>query len=785
MPSDSDALTQRCPECESAVDVTAEEPLARVACPACGAKFRVERAFDNFVLVETVGVGGMGSVYKARDGRLDRFVALKLLRKELSADPREAVRLEQEARLTASISHPHVGQVLSSGSDHGQFYLVMELMEHGSLDDLIAQHGRVPESSVLEAGIQVSQGLQAALEKGLIHRDVKPANILFADAHTAKIVDFGLAVTAEQNSEAPGEIWGTPYYVAPERLNNEPEDFRSDIYSLGATMFHALAGRPPIEGETNSAAVLRELKNRPMNLTAAAPGVSRPTASLIERTLNPNPAHRFSSYGELIAQMQRAHRALIGKLAPASEQRGRKRALVTAFAVLAVVVVGLGAYVYQSRVRQAASGVSAKNTPPVSTATVNLQRRYEEARRQLIAGKFSAAATAFGRVASDAGDERPLASWASLHHGLAALLAGHAPSARKAFQDAARAPSPSARSNADLARFFAETSRALTGQEPVGADTLNATPAQGLSTLALFLFGAKDWQSADFDLAAKFFEKFVRGDPGHEWEWINDYKPLARMFLEDYRLYAGWKTQAQDRASAEAMRALLTNARSVEGRLQNRGALADELKEEENALARQLDDREKAESQTRGLATRKTLEKDTPVVNAALTAYRKRVAVYDFQGAAQAVAAPRISAAGSKQTLAETQKKAAWLVGWKNQLIADLGRAGFAGPVADNLGTQYKGIAGADQRRLKLELPYGSTEVGWQKFAPKTLLAVSSAFIQSGARDSADRQWLCAIFAQETNQSKAARMFGAAAARTKSDYREQLRLLTPSAKPAE
>lgn len=172
-------------------------------------------------------------------------------------------------------------------------------------------------------------------------------------------------------------------------------------------------------------------------------------------------------------------------------------------------------------------------------------------------------------------------------------------------------------------------------------------------------------------------------------------------------------------------------------------------------------------------------------MNAALTAYRKRVAVYDFQGAAQAVAAPRISAAGSKQTLAETQKKAAWLVGWKNQLIADLGRAGFAGPVADNLGTQYKGIAGADQRRLKLELPYGSTEVDWQKFAPKTLLAVSNAFIQPGASDAADRQWLCAIFAQETNQSKAARMFGAAAARTKSDYREQLRLLTPSAKPAE
>ncbi|HEV2095774.1 MAG TPA: protein kinase [Chthoniobacterales bacterium] len=784
MPPDSYALEQRCPACGSAVDVTAEEPLARVTCPACGAKFRVERAFDNFVLVETVGVGGMGSVYKARDGRLDRFVALKLLRKELSADPREAVRLEQEARLTASISHPHVGQVFSSGSDHGQFYLVMELMEHGSLDDLIAQHGRVPEASVLEAGIQVAQGLQAALEKGLIHRDVKPANILFADAHTAKIVDFGLAVAAEQNSDAPGEIWGTPYYVAPERINNEPEDFRSDIYSLGATMFHALAGRPPIEGETNSAAVLRELKNRPMNLTAAAPGVSRPTARLIQRMLNPNAARRFSSYRELIAQMQRVHRTLVGRRAPTSEQRGRTRALVTALAVLAVVVVCLGAYVYQSRVRQPATGLTAKGaSPPVSAATVNLQRRYEEARRQLLAGKFSAAATAFGRVASDAGDEQPLASWASLHRGLAALLAGHAPSARKAFQDAARAPLPS-KSRPDLARFFAVTSRALTGPEPVGADTFNATPAQGLPTLALFLFGTKDWQGADFDLAAKFFEKFMKGDPGHEWEWVNDYKPLARTFLEDYRLYSVWKTQAQDRASADATRALLTNVRSIEERLQNRGALANELKEEENALVRQLDDREKAESQTRAMATTKALEKETPVVTAALTAYRKRVAAYDFEGAARVVVAPRISEAGLKQTLAEVQKKAAWLVGWKNQLIADLGRAGFAGPVADIFGTQYKGIAGADQSHLTLELPYGSAKVDWRKFAPKTLLAVSNVFIQPGAPDAADRQWLCAIFAQETNQSAAARMFGEAAASSKPGYREQLRVLTTKAKPA-
>src|SRR5260370_30852538 len=121
----------------------------------------------------------------------------------------------------------------------------MGLVERGSLADFIEQHTRLPEEKVLEAGIQPATGLRAAYAKGLIHCDVKPANILFADEHVAKIGDFGLAGIA---AEARGKIWGTPYYVAPEGLNRQPEDSRSDIYSLGATLFPALAGKAPIEG---------------------------------------------------------------------------------------------------------------------------------------------------------------------------------------------------------------------------------------------------------------------------------------------------------------------------------------------------------------------------------------------------------------------------------------------------------------------------------------------------------------------------------------------------------
>src|SRR5438105_9098142 len=207
-------MTQTCPACSTAIDTTDAEALARVVCPRCGEKMRVERTFDHFVLLETLGFGGMGTVYKARDTLLDRLVALKLLRKDLAGDKDHTSRLREEARVAASVNHPNVIQVFSSGTDHGQFYVVMELVDHGTLDDLIEKRNRLPEEQVLKSGIQVAKGLRAAYRQGLIHRDVKPANILFVDEETTKISDFGLASAAAERTKRD-EIWGTPYYVAP------------------------------------------------------------------------------------------------------------------------------------------------------------------------------------------------------------------------------------------------------------------------------------------------------------------------------------------------------------------------------------------------------------------------------------------------------------------------------------------------------------------------------------------------------------------------------------------
>ena len=305
-------MTVTCWICGAALEASGHEPLVKVVCRNCGQKNLLQRTFDHFLPVQTLGAGGMGTVYKARDTQLERFVALKLLHKNVSGEADHDAQLQQEARIAASVNHPNVVQIFSEGTDHGRFYVVMELMERGSLDDLMESQGRVPEHQVLDIGIQIARGLRAAHRKGLIHRDVKPANILFVDEQAAKIGDFGLAAFATQqsnNTESDCVIWGTPPYVAPERLCNQSEDVRSDIYSLGATLFHAIAGKPPVDSSTNSAAELRELKQHPAELQAIAQDVSAPTARVLQRMIAPDPKDRFSTYDELLAELDAARRA--------------------------------------------------------------------------------------------------------------------------------------------------------------------------------------------------------------------------------------------------------------------------------------------------------------------------------------------------------------------------------------------------------------------------------------------------------------------------------------------
>ena len=207
--------------------------------------------FGDYELERELGQGGMGTVYLARDTGLNRKVALKILRHDLSDDPSFSRKFLDEVEVTASLSHPNIIRVYTLGEQDGRLYLVMEHLDEPSLEQRMDSEKKIPERDVLETGIGIASALQFANEEtGLIHRDIKPGNILFGRGNISKLADFGLAAGARSALGQQDEIWGTPYYVSPERLSREEEDIRSDIYSLGATLYHALAGRAPFEAES-------------------------------------------------------------------------------------------------------------------------------------------------------------------------------------------------------------------------------------------------------------------------------------------------------------------------------------------------------------------------------------------------------------------------------------------------------------------------------------------------------------------------------------------------------
>ncbi len=304
-------VTTACPGCQNIIDVTGLEPGDGITCPYCQHEFALTRQFGNFLLEKQLGAGGMGAVYLGHDTALDRMVAVKVLRPELVSDQKFMSTFLREAEITASLNHPNIVQVYAFGLHEDVYYMVVEYISGGSLDDRIMNRGRITELEGIEIGIAVARGLECALERGgLIHRDIKPGNILFNANNTPKVVDFGLSLSFETADHFEGEIWGTPYYVAPEKLERKPEDFRSDLYSLGATLFHAISGRPPYEGQDPNEVAMKHLSGSVISLKAFVPDISDQTTYAVSRAMARQPDDRYQSYAEFIEQLEDAKRRI-------------------------------------------------------------------------------------------------------------------------------------------------------------------------------------------------------------------------------------------------------------------------------------------------------------------------------------------------------------------------------------------------------------------------------------------------------------------------------------------
>jgi len=267
--------------------------------------------FGNYELERELGQGGMGTVYLARDNGLNRKVALKILKTDLSDDPAFAQKFLDEVEVTASLAHPNIIRVYTLGEQEGRLYLVMEHLDQPSLEQRMDQTGKLFEREVLEIGISIASALQFAHEEtGMIHRDIKPGNILFGRGNIPKLADFGLAAGARSALGQQDEIWGTPYYVSPERLNREEEDIRSDIYSLGATLYHAFAGRAPFEAESAEEVARRHLFDRPPPLRSLRPDANEQTVFTLDKCLQKKTSDRWQDYENLISQLEDARRRL-------------------------------------------------------------------------------------------------------------------------------------------------------------------------------------------------------------------------------------------------------------------------------------------------------------------------------------------------------------------------------------------------------------------------------------------------------------------------------------------
>ena len=248
----------------------------------------------QYTVTEVIGRGGMGVVLKARDAKLNRVVAIKVLAPELASNPTARKRFQREAQAAAAVVHQHVVTIHAVDEDRLP-YLVMEYIDGQSLQEKIDREGHLKLIEILRIGQQVAAGLAAAHAHGLMHRDVKPANILLENGvERVRITDFGLARAVDDvGMTRTGEVAGTPQYMSPEQAQGLPMDGRSDLFSLGCVLYAMCTGRPPFRAETTFATARRVCDDTPRPIREVNPEIPEWLVAIIDRLLAKQPAERF------------------------------------------------------------------------------------------------------------------------------------------------------------------------------------------------------------------------------------------------------------------------------------------------------------------------------------------------------------------------------------------------------------------------------------------------------------------------------------------------------------
>ena len=301
---------------------------------------------DSYEIIATLGAGGMGEVYRARDATLKRDVAIKVLPAYLSQDPDRLRRFEQEAQAAAALNHPNILAVHRFGTFEGAPYLVSELLDGSTLGRVLA-HGPLPARKAIDYGVQIASGLAAAHDKGIVHRDLKPENIFVTKDGRVKILDFGLAklmepkaappdgptATARERTE-PGVVLGTVGYMAPEQVRGKAADHRADLFAFGAILYEMLTGKRAFRKPTSTETMTAILNEEPLAISQIAPGTPPALLRIVHRCLEKNPEQRFQSASDLAFALEALSESGGSSITVVSQSSSARWPWVAAVAVL-------------------------------------------------------------------------------------------------------------------------------------------------------------------------------------------------------------------------------------------------------------------------------------------------------------------------------------------------------------------------------------------------------------------------------------------------------------------
>ena len=498
----------------------------------------------------------MSVIFIGWDTTLNRRVAIKVLNEEYCNDETRIQAFENEARLTAKVSHTNVVKIFAVDRAHGRFYLVMELLDGRSFEQIMGDRGALPEDEVLEIAIQIASGLKAAKRAGIIHRDVKPGNIHIAPEGRASLLDFGLALITQDGRAQAKEAWATPYYVPPEALERDIEDFRSDIYAFGATLYHGLAGCPPFESGTNSISSLCKAKKAIPKLCKVAPWISRNTGEIIDRMMAFNPDHRWSSYSKVMRALEQAQLTMSKDFSPPTHiqtriKRRRKKTIFSIISTVALILVSIGLATWQPSIKiivepKAGSGSNnAQNEKPKlfnpnGENRPSLEKRWAEARQLTKSGNYEKASERFLSISRDPTVSGMEQVWTSLEASIANSLAGKPGAARRLISKSLSDLNALSEQHSQQERYR-ELCQLLERIEPPTTHNLPDEPKTITDWMGTFAVALKLWEQSKWEEALPLLANVRGAELPDELSWFVIYQNIADVYLRDGQILARFK----------------------------------------------------------------------------------------------------------------------------------------------------------------------------------------------------------------------------------------------------